>query len=84
MRFPPRYLLLPANTALFRKVLTLAFPVILGNLSRVLFLPMCYLTAVKMNSGILGSWISFGLYITLYAAAMTWKVLKGDWKTVRV
>lgn len=49
-----------------------------------IFLPTCYVTAVKMNSGILGSWISFGLYITLYASAMAWKIFKGDWKTLQV
>ncbi|MFQ6615170.1 MAG: MATE family efflux transporter [Fidelibacterota bacterium] len=49
-----------------------------------IFLPSCYVTAVIMDSGILGSWISFGFYITLYASAMAWKVLKGDWKTIRV
>lgn len=48
------------------------------------FLPTCYITAVKFQAGILGSWISFGLYLTLYAVAMAWKVTRGDWKEIEV
>ncbi|MEE9167868.1 MAG: MATE family efflux transporter [Candidatus Neomarinimicrobiota bacterium] len=48
------------------------------------FLPTCYITTVKLNSGILGSWISYGLYIAIYATAITWKVLRGDWKEISI
>ncbi|MFQ6673518.1 MAG: MATE family efflux transporter [Fidelibacterota bacterium] len=48
------------------------------------FLPACYITVVKLNAGILGLWISFGLYITFYAIAIAWKVLQGDWKEITV
>ena len=48
------------------------------------FLPACYITAVKLQMGIIGSWVSFGVYITLYATAIAWKVTRGDWKEIKV
>lgn len=48
------------------------------------FIPACYLTAVVMEAGILGAWISFALYIFLYAAILLWKIRRGDWKRIRV
>jgi len=48
------------------------------------FLPACYITAVKLQTGIVGSWVSFGIYIALFATAMAWKVTRGDWKKIKV
>jgi len=48
------------------------------------FLPLSYLSAVKLQLGIMGPWISFGIYIMLYASVIAWKVLKGDWKEIIV
>ncbi len=48
------------------------------------FLPLSYLSAVKLQLGIMGPWVSFGIYIMLYASVIAWKVLKGDWKEIIV
>lgn len=48
------------------------------------FLPACYITAIKWQTGIIGSWVSFGFYIALYAIAIAWKVTRGDWKEIKV
>ena len=48
------------------------------------FLPACYISVVKFGAGILGLWVSFGLYIAFYATAIAWKVMKGDWKEIKV
>ena len=41
------------------------------------FLPLSYLSAVKLQLGIMGPWISFGIYIMLYASVIAWKVAEG-------
>ena len=61
------------------------FPAIMDlTLAWGVFLPLSYLSAVELQMGIMGPWISFGIYITLYASVIAWKVLKGDWKKIIV
>ncbi len=48
------------------------------------FLPVSYLLGVVLGFGNFGAWLTFGVYIILFATLMSWKVLKGDWKTISV
>ncbi len=48
------------------------------------FLPMSYITGVLFGWGSWGAWLSFGVYIFLFAGLMTRKILQNDWKTIIV
>jgi putative MATE family efflux protein len=49
-----------------------------------LFLPAIYLTGVVWGLGFIGPWFSLGAYLLLFAMAMVWKILQGDWKKIEV
>jgi len=48
------------------------------------FLPASYLTGVVWGLGFIGPWFSLSAYLLLFALAMAWKILQGDWKTIDV
>jgi|TARA_B100000315_G_C14582103_1_gene591034 putative MATE family efflux protein len=48
------------------------------------FLPASFIMVTRFDSGLTGPWLCFALYILIYAAAMVWKILKGDWKKIKV
>ncbi len=48
------------------------------------FLPVSYLTGVVLGLGFLGSWLTFAVYILIFATLMAWKIIKGDWKSISV
>lgn len=50
----------------------------------ILFLPLCYLTAVVWGYGIIGAWYCFAGYIGVYAIAVAWKAVEGKWKLIEV
>ena len=61
------------------------FPAIIDlSLSWGIFLPGSYLLGIVFGYGLIGPWLAFGFYLFLYAACITWKVLKGDWKEIKV
>ena len=61
------------------------FPAIIDlSLSWGIFLPGCYLLGIVFDYGIVGPWLAFALYLFLYAVTITWKILKGDWKEIKV
>ncbi|MFQ6612653.1 MAG: MATE family efflux transporter, partial [Fidelibacterota bacterium] len=47
-------------------------------------LPVSYLTGIVLGYGFIGPWIAFGLQVIIFAAAMSWKVGRGDWKKIIV
>ncbi len=47
-----------------------------------IFLPTSYILGVVFGLGFLGSWLSFAIYILLFASLMAWKILQGDWKAI--
>jgi putative MATE family efflux protein len=48
------------------------------------FLPGSYFFGVVFGYGFLAPWIFFGTYISLFAAAMVWKVQREDWKEIEI
>lgn len=48
------------------------------------FLPVSYLLGVVLNVGFIGAWVAFASYIFVFAAVMTAKMLRGDWKNIMV
>lgn len=61
------------------------FPAIVALvLAWCVFLPISYVTGIVFDMGILGPWLGFALYLFLYAVAISWRVLRGNWKTIEV
>lgn len=48
------------------------------------FLPATYFFGVVFGAGFVGAWISFAVYIVLFALAMIRKIKLGDWKEIEV
>ena len=61
------------------------FPAIIDlSLSWGVFLPGSYLLGIVFGYGLIGPWLAFAIYLFLYAACITWKVLRGDWKEIEL
>ena len=50
----------------------------------LIFLPFSYLTGIHLGWGYIGPWIGVGIHQSLFAAILSWKTLKGDWKEIEV
>ncbi len=48
------------------------------------FLPASYIAVKYFHTGFMGPWAIFIVYIVIFAAAMVWKINKGDWKHIDV
>lgn len=46
--------------------------------------PLAYLLGVVLDLGLVGIWSSALAYLSLMAAAMSWKFARGDWKSIRI
>jgi putative MATE family efflux protein len=48
------------------------------------FIPVTYLMALVLHTGLLGAWAALGMYLVLFASVVALKYANGGWKTVKV
>ena len=49
-----------------------------------IFVPLSYLLGIKLNFGLAGPWIAFGLYLFIETVLIIFRVWQGKWKHIEV
>ena len=49
-----------------------------------IFVPLSYFLGIKLNFGLFGPWIAFGVYLFIEAILIIFRVSQGKWKHIKV